>query len=77
MRTVAAKPLARPGREAGFSLVAAVFLIVILASLGAFAVQVAMAQYQSANVEFLEARAQAAAQAGIEYEANKIGRAHV
>lgn len=59
-----------PRREAGFSLVAAVFLIVVLAALGAFAVQVAMTQYQSANVELLEVRAQAAAEAGIEYAAN-------
>jgi MSHA biogenesis protein MshP len=58
-------------RQAGFSLIAAIFLIVVLAALGAFAVQVAMAQYQSANVEFLEARAQAAAQAGIEYGSNQ------
>jgi MSHA biogenesis protein MshP len=71
MRTVAARPPARAGKQAGFSLVAAVFLIVILASLGAFAVQVAMAQYQSANVEFLEARAQAAAEAGIGYGATR------
>jgi MSHA biogenesis protein MshP len=58
------------GREAGFSLVAAIFLIVVLAALGAFAVQVAMTQYQSSTLELLEARAQAAAEAGIEYGAN-------
>lgn len=60
----------RAGRQAGFSLVAAVFLIVVLAALGAFAVQIAMTQYQGANLELLEARAQAAAEAGIEYGAN-------
>lgn len=70
------KPSSGKGRracvrtETGFSLIAAVFLIVVLAALGAFAVQVAMAQYQGANVELLEARAQAAAEAGIEYGAN-------
>ncbi|HXS21045.1 MAG TPA: hypothetical protein VN735_07415 [Steroidobacteraceae bacterium] len=58
------------GREAGFSLVAAIFLIVVLAALGTFAIRIAMSQYQSANLELLEARAQAAAQAGIEYGAN-------
>src|SRR6185437_9499843 len=57
-------------RQAGFSLVAAVFLIVVLAALGAFVVQLAMSQYQGANLELLEARAQAAAEAGIEYGAN-------
>lgn len=60
----------RTTREAGFSLIAAVFLIVVLAALGLFAVRVAMSQYQGAEVELLEARAQAAAQAGIEYGAN-------
>lgn len=57
------------GRQAGFSLVAAIFLIVVLAALGAFAVQVAMAQYQGSNVELLEARAQSAAEAGVGYGA--------
>jgi MSHA biogenesis protein MshP len=57
-------------RQAGFSLVAAIFLIVVLAALGAFAVQVALTQYQTATSELLQARAQAAAEAGIEYGAN-------
>lgn len=58
-----------PG-QAGFSLVMVIFLIVVLAALAAFAVQIAMAQYQAADVELLEARAQAAADAGIEWGAN-------
>ena len=57
-------------RQGGFSLVAAIFLIVVLAALGAFAVQIALTQYQAASVELLEARAEAAADAGIEYGAN-------
>lgn len=64
------KRLARGARQTGFSLVAAVFLIVVLAALAAFAVQIAMTQSQGANMELLEAQAQAAAEAGIEYEAN-------
>jgi MSHA biogenesis protein MshP len=71
MSVPAARPSGGNRRQAGFSLVAAIFLIVVLAALGAFAVQVAMSQYQSANLEFLEARAQAAAQAGIEYGSNQ------
>lgn len=63
------RPSARVGRQAGFSLIAAIFLIVVLAAVGAFAVQVAMVQYQAANVALLEARAQAAAHAGIGYGA--------
>jgi len=58
------------GGQSGFSLIAAIFLIVVLAALASFAVKVAMTQYQSASAELLEARAQAAAQAGIEYGAN-------
>lgn len=58
------------GRQSGFSLIAAIFLIVVLAALASFAVKVAMTQYQSASAELLEARAQAAAEAGIEYGAN-------
>lgn len=70
MRPLAGKRrCALGGRQRGFSLVAAVFLIVVLAALGAFAVQIAMMQYQGADVELLEARAQAAAQTGIEYAA--------
>jgi MSHA biogenesis protein MshP len=56
--------------QAGFSLIAAIFLIVVLAALGAFAVQVAMTQYQGSTQELFEARGQAAAEAGIEYGAN-------
>lgn len=67
----------RRDRQAGFSLVAAVFLIVVLAALGAFVVQIAMTQYQGANMQLLEARAQAAAQTGIEYGANRALRASV
>jgi MSHA biogenesis protein MshP len=69
MRAFAGGPSGRAGGQAGFSLIAAIFLIVVLAALGAFAVQVAMVQYQAANVALLEARAQAAAQAGIGYGA--------
>jgi MSHA biogenesis protein MshP len=67
-----ARPLQGRGRrrQNGFSLVAAVFLIVVLAALGTFAVQVAMSQYQSGNVHLLERRAQAAADAGVGYAAS-------
>jgi MSHA biogenesis protein MshP len=67
--TLAALTRGPAARQAGFSLVAAIFLIVVLAALGTFAVQVAMARYQGANTQLLEARAQAAAEAGIGYGA--------
>jgi len=62
----------RRPRQDGFSLVAAVFLIVVLAAVGAFAVQVATSQYQGGNLQILEARAQAAADAGIGYAAGVV-----
>jgi len=72
MRPCAARQCRGPtARQGGFALVAAIFLIVVLAALGTFAVRVAMAQYQSASEQLLEARAQAAAEAGIEYGSNQ------
>ena len=64
-----------PARQRGFSLVAAIFLIVVLAGLGVFVVRVAMAQYQSADLVLLEARAQAAADSGLEYAAYRALKA--
>lgn len=61
-------------RQRGFSLVAAIFLIVVLAALAAFAVQVAMGQYQSGDLALAEVRAQAAADAGFDYAANRALR---
>ncbi len=69
MSGIARAPRAQLGTQDGFSLVAAVFLIVVLAALGAFAVRMAMSQYQESNIELLEVRAQAAADAGIGYGA--------
>ena len=56
-----------PGRQAGFSIVLAIFLVVVLAALGMFVVQVALAQYQASNLELLGARTESAAQAGLQY----------
>ena len=58
-------------REGGFSLIAAIFLIVVLAALGMFAVRISATQQQTTNFAILEARAAAAAQAGIEFGANR------
>jgi MSHA biogenesis protein MshP len=63
----AGRRCARPAAQAGFSLVAAIFLIVVLAALGTFAVQVAMTQSRGENLQLLESRAQRAAESGIEY----------
>jgi MSHA biogenesis protein MshP len=60
-------PLA--SRARGFSLVAALFLIVVVAALGAFAVRIGASQQQTVNLSLLSARALAAANSGIEFGA--------
>jgi MSHA biogenesis protein MshP len=55
--------------EQGFTLVAALFLIVVIAALGAFAVRIGAGQQQTVNLGLLGARALAAAESGIEWGA--------
>lgn len=64
---------ARPGvhAERGFSLIAAIFVILVLGALAAFAVRVGATQQQTADFALLTARAQAAADSGIEFGANQ------
>jgi len=54
-------------QQRGVSIVAALFLIVVLAAVGAFAVQVGTSQQQTVNLTLLSARAQAAADTGVEW----------
>ncbi len=56
-----------PRRQRGFALVVAIFLLVVLASLGLFIVKVSGVQHQTVNVALLGARAFEAARAGIEW----------
>ncbi|HKQ84479.1 MAG TPA: hypothetical protein VJS42_19935 [Steroidobacteraceae bacterium] len=53
--------------QRGFSLVAALFLIVVLAMLGAFAVRIGVGQQQTVNLALLSSRALSAANAGVEW----------
>jgi MSHA biogenesis protein MshP len=62
-------PLSRPR---GFSLIAVIFMIVVLAALGAFAVSIGVSQQQTGNLALLEARTALAAQTGIEYGAYMV-----
>ena len=62
---------ARAARGRGFSLVAALFLIVVVAALGAFAVRIGSGQQQTVNLALLSAKALAAANSGIEYGAHQ------
>jgi MSHA biogenesis protein MshP len=54
-------------RHKGSALMAALFLIVVVAALGAFAVRLHATQQQVATLQLLEYRAQAAAYVGLEY----------
>lgn len=56
-------------RQHGFALVAAIFLLVVLALLGIFIVRVSGVQHQTVNIALLGARAFEAARTGIEWGA--------
>ena len=58
-----------PGHQRGFALVAAIFLIVVLSSLGLYIVRISGMQHQTVNVTLLGARALQAARAGVEWGA--------
>ncbi len=58
-----------PVRQRGVALVAAIFLIVVLSSLGLYIVKISGMQHQTVNVALLGARALQAAQVGIEWGA--------
>lgn len=58
-------------QQRGMALVAALFLIVVLAALGVFAMRIGTAQQQTADLNLLNARALAAANSGIEFGANR------
>ncbi|MBI5626897.1 MAG: hypothetical protein HY935_06860 [Nitrosomonadales bacterium] len=53
--------------QRGFSLVSAIFLLVVIAALGTFAVTLSTTQQQSAALDVMGARAYQAARAGIEW----------
>ena len=62
---------AAASREEGFSLVVAIFVVLVLAALAMFALRVSATQQQTADFSLLNARAQAAADTGIEYGVNQ------
>ena len=61
-------------KQRGVALVVALFVIVVLAGLGLFAMRIGNGQSQSVNLDLLGARADAAAAAGIEYGSNQALR---
>lgn len=58
--------------QRGFSLVSAIFLLVVIAALGTFAVTLSTTQQQSAALDVMGARAFQAARAGIEWGAYQV-----
>lgn len=74
--TAATKPpssVLRPlPSERGFSLVSAIFLLVVIAALGTFAVTLSTTQHQSQALDVMGSRAYQAARAGIEWAAHKV-----
>lgn len=62
------------GIQGGFSLISAIFLLVVIAALGTFAVTISTTQQQSAALDVLGARAYQASRAGIEWGAYQVLR---
>ncbi len=58
--------------QRGFSLISAIFLLVVIAALGTFAVTLSTTQQQSAALDVMSARAYQAARAGMEWGAYQV-----
>jgi len=65
-------PIPNPQSSKGFSLVSAIFLLVVIAALGVFAVTLSTTQHQSDAMDVMGKRAYQSARAGIEWGAYKI-----
>ncbi len=61
-----------PRSSRGFSLISAIFLLVVIAALGAFAVTLSTTQQQSAALDVLGVRGYQAARAGVEWGAYQV-----
>lgn len=59
-------------RQRGFALVAAIFFLVVIAALGTFAMRLNVNQQHSTDLDLAVARAEAAAQSGIQYAAARV-----
>jgi MSHA biogenesis protein MshP len=59
-------------KQRGFALVAALFVLVVLAALGAFAVRMNMTQQYDADLDLQHVRAEAALNAGIEFAPTRL-----
>lgn len=64
--------MSRTARQRGMSLVVAIFLITVIASLAAFAVTVGTATRETENLQLQADRATAAARAGMEWASYRV-----
>lgn len=62
----------RDRNQAGFALVTAIFLLVVLAALGAFMVNISTTQHSGSMLDVQGARAYQAARAGVEWGAYQV-----
>jgi len=58
--------------ERGFSMISAIFLLIVIAALGTFAVTLSSTQHQTALLDILGSRTYQAARAGIEWGAYQV-----
>lgn len=61
----------RQTRQRGSALIAAIFLIVVVAALGVFAARLSTSQSHATRLQLLQARAEAAATTGLEFASNR------
>ena len=66
------KTSARSRKDGGFALIGALFVLIVLAALGAFAVRMNMTQQHDADLELQQLRAEAALNSGVEYAATRL-----
>jgi MSHA biogenesis protein MshP len=59
-------------KQRGFALIGALFVLVVLAALGAFAVRINMTQQHGADLDLQQLRAEAALNTGIEFAATRL-----
>lgn len=64
----------KTGLQKGFSLISAIFLLVVIASLGMFAVTLSSTQHQSQALDVMGVRGYQAARAGIEWAAYQVSQ---
>ena len=60
------------GRSRGFALIAALFVLVVVATLGIFSIRVFGAQQSTVDLELSSARADAAVRTGVQYAAARM-----